>query len=344
MIGWWLTGRNLRMASSRIRGELVLRRLRQAGLPVQWFDENRPAGYDTLVVGKRYDPASLATVTRLKQQGARIIVDLCDNHFCFPQDSSDLAEGAERLRQLLCMADHVVASTATLAGVIRQEYSGPASVSVIGDLADDLSIIPAAWHERAAGQLRRSIAEARLNSIGRGGRLGIAWFGDKGRPYAESGMSNLLPIRETLEQINREQPIYLSIISNSKQRFSELIRPWRMPTLYFKWHPWSFETALRSHAIAVIPVSRNAFTECKTDNRVVTAFGAGLAVVTDPIPSYEPYREVIGFGNWDANLRRYLGDAALRMQHAEEGRRIAARLNDPETITRAWVAVLRPNA
>jgi len=342
MIGWWFPGRHLGMASNRIRGELVMRELRRAGLSAEWFSEARAGEFHTLVVGKRYDPESLARVERLHAGGTRIIVDLCDNHFCHPPGATKLAEGAERLRRLVRMADHVIAATATLAEIIRREVPG-ARVTVIGDIADDLSVIPATRAQRAAGALRRAYTTTKLSVAGRGGRRGIVWFGNHGGPYADAGMSALLGLRESLEALSRERPVFLSVISNSRKKFQELIAPWDMPTHYLKWNAESFASALSRHAVAIVPVTRNEFTDCKTDNRLMTAFGAGLPVVADLIPSYEPYRAVVGT-DWNSSLRNYLDHPQLGLQHAAEGRRIAAGLNQPEHIAAQWLQVLAPVA
>lgn len=339
MIGWWFYGRNLGMASNRIRGELVMRELRRAGLAAEWFSEARASEFRTLVVGKRYDPESLALIERLRAGGTRIIVDLCDNHFYHPPGATTLAEGAERLRRLVRMADHTVAATATLADIIRREVPG-AQVTTIGDIADDLSVIPATLAQRTAGGLRRIYTAASLKAAGRGGRRGIAWFGNHGGPFADTGMSSLLRLRDSLEALNRERPVFLSVISNSRRKFTELIASWDMPTQYLKWNAESFTTALSAHAVAIVPIERNEFTDCKTDNRLVTAFGADLPVVADLIPSYLPYREVIG-SDWNASLRNYLDRPELGAQHAATGRRIAAELNRPERIAAEWLQVLR---
>lgn len=340
MIGWWFHGRNLGMASNRIRGEQVMRELRRSGLDVGWFSEDRAERFDTLVIGKRYDAASLALITALKQRGTRIVADLCDNHFCHPPGVPELAAGAERLRQLLRMADHVVSSTPTLSEVIRREVPGVA-VTTIGDLEDDLSLIPATAAQKTAGLVRRAGTAAILSGARRGGRQGIVWFGNHGGPFADAGMSGLLRIRGALEELNRERPVFLTVISNSRSKFRELISPWSLPTYYLKWNSASFEMAMRRHAATVIPVERNEFTDCKTDNRVVTALRFGLPVVADIIPSYLPYREVIGVGDWQAGLRRYLNDPALAARHVAEGRQIAARLNDPQKIAAQWIEVLQ---
>jgi glycosyltransferase involved in cell wall biosynthesis len=76
---------------------------------------------------------------------------------------------------------------------------------------------------------------------------------------------------------------------------------------------------LSAHDIAVIPVTENAFTRCKSNNRVATALSAGLAVVADSIPSYREFGQICRLDDWPG-LLEYVKDPDLRRRQAAEGR------------------------
>ncbi|HSW14708.1 MAG TPA: hypothetical protein VLI06_17830 [Solimonas sp.] len=317
-----------------------MQRLAAAGLATHWFQRKHAEQYRCLVINKRYDAETLAVAGQLKGSGTRIVLDLCDNRFVDAPATPEIAQGVERLRALVALSDQVVTATPTLAERVRKACPQAPAISVIGDLADDLSLIPADFRQKLQALQARLAASVKLAGARTRGRLGLVWFGNHGSPYGDGGMSDLLRVRQALEDLNREHPLFLSILSNNRAKFDALFGDWSIPTRYFEWHPLAFEALLQQHAVSLIPITPNDFTACKTDNRVVTAFDAGLAVVADAIPSYLPYQAAIPLGNWQDGLRAYLQSRALREQHVAEGRKIAARLNDPETITRKWIEVL----
>ena len=90
----------------------------------------------------------------------------------------------------------------------------------------------------------------------------------------------------------------------------------------------------------MIPVSLNAFTACKSSNRVTRALHSGLAVVADAVPSYESYRTACELDNWEVGLRRYLADPEARRRDVERGRAIVEREATLERVTACWYELL----
>ena len=338
-IGWWAASHDLRIASTRIRGELVMRALQANGTTAQWFDPQRRGAFDTLVIGKCHDAETLQLANDFQQQGGKVAVDLCDNRFEFPRDATELAQQAARLRQLLSMADHVVASTPTLAEVIRGHVTTVQQLSVIGDLADDLSVVPTRLRQSITARFSAWRILQRLQKLRRSGHTLLVWFGSHGGPYADAGMTDLLRIQTTLEQAHRESSLSLTVISNNEEKFRQHIQPFLIPTLYAAWNSANFDTLLQAHDISLIPINSNPFTICKTDNRVVTSLMNGLAVIADEIPSYTPYRSAIGLDGWNTCLQRYLGDAARRTADVTAGKVLASDMTDKNRIVRQWQAV-----
>lgn len=339
MIGWWSHFHDLRVASTRLRGELVMRALRARGVAVQWFDPKRQNVLEALVVSKRHDAATLDVALSMQARGTRLIVDLCDNRFHYPSDNVELRQQAEHLKALLMRADGVVVSTHALKAVVQQECPQLRNLSVIGDPADDLSVVPVtlAQRLRAAIGLRRSSSQLRQLQVQEQVRL--IWFGNHGGAYAEAGINDLLRIRDSLERCHRHSPLSLTIISNHRGKYLQNIAPFAIPTRYEEWHALTFDRILQLHDVAVIPITDNAFTRCKTDNRVATALLNGVAVIADEIPSYRPYAGAVMLNSWE-ELPQYLADGARRRAEVTAGQQLARALTDPERIAQQWEQAL----
>jgi hypothetical protein len=180
-------------------------------------------------------------------------------------------------------------------------------------------------------ELRRWLEENQTS-----GRTALVWFGIHGGLNADYGMLDLLKLRPILERMNRAYPLSLTVISNSRRKYVQAIKPWSIPTCYLNWHPDTVIPALRCHAIAVVPVSDNPFTRCKSNNRLALSLNAGLAVIADAIPSYEDFSEVCFLNGWESGLQRYITDSDLRRRHVQHGQKIVAREYSIEKISEKW--------
>jgi hypothetical protein len=147
----------------------------------------------------------------------------------------------------------------------------------------------------------------------------LVWFGNHGSGYAEGGMADLSKLHSLLEQAQQDAPLSLTVISNHRGKFEQLVQAWRLPTHYLAWHPATISRALQLHDVAVIPIGLNPFTLCKTNNRVATAFLHGLAVVADTIPSYTEFADSAVLDDWGPGLHRLLHDSAWRQQRLALG-------------------------
>jgi hypothetical protein len=81
----------------------------------------------------------------------------------------------------------------------------------------------------------------------------------------------------------------------------------------------SFCARFRQHDICILPINQNPYTRCKSNNRLALSLLLGVALVADPIPSYEEFARFCLLGNWHENLRAYLQNPELRRQHAAAG-------------------------
>jgi hypothetical protein len=338
MIGWKPKSSDTRVASARIRCLNPLRELQRRGYPAELFRADRAGHYSAVVYSKLYDEATYREALALHARGVRVVVDLCDNYLHVPQGIPELAQARMSLERMLRLADYIVASTPELATVIRAELGPEPSVAVIGDAVEPeiVGVRESAFggwlHRRKLHRLLRWLASGQKKGIG----SAVAWFGIHGGPYHEHGMSDLLLIRPLLENLHERYGIQLTVISNSKERFTRTVAPWRLPTHYLEWSPGTFQAALRAHQIAVIPVAKNPFTWCKSNNRLATALSAGVSVVADGIPSYQEFARVCRLDNWEQGLTEYIRDPVARRRDVGEGQALVARLCSPQAIADAW--------
>jgi hypothetical protein len=339
LIAWWPHTTDRSVASFRLRCLQVIQALRDRGVDSRLWAPGVTMP-SVLVLSKRYDQESMERALAMRRAaGTRLVLDLCDNHFYAANDDPRWRRRALALREAVLTVDLVTTASAELARIVAEHAGERTPVEVIED-AVELPSRPAGlqW-------LAHPIAHAALVSLQR--RLErdapatrLVWFGNHGSPYADGGMEDLLRVRESLHAAHSAQPLSLTVVSNSRRRFRTLLEDWRLPVHYLPWHPMTFSSALGLHDVAVIPIGRNPFTLCKTNNRVATALLHGLAVVADSIPSYEPLRDCCVLDDWGDGLRQRLANAAARELAVTRGReRIEARWSLQAVSTR-WLDVI----
>jgi hypothetical protein len=334
-IAFWPHSSSRKVASVRIRCLSIVAGLQAQGVAAGLHDPASPGAPQLLVLSKRYDAASLRHALDLRQRaGTRLFIDLCDNHFYNPRGLPEWAERAGALRAAIAAADGVIASTEALAAVIRQEVPEAAAVNVVGDLLEDP--IDAARFgcsiAALADSARLTVLRRRLPSPG----SRLIWFGNHASPYANGGMADLLAVAEPLGRSAERFGAALTIVSNSRATFRSVVARLPIRCHYLPWAESSIARVLRLHDAALIPITRNPFTMCKTNNRVVTAFAHGLDVIADSIHSYEPLRDAAWLDDWAQGLDAVLADPAGRAGRVARGNAIAAALADRATIMAAW--------
>jgi hypothetical protein len=317
-----------------------MRGLRREGVQAGWHEPDA-APPSVLVVSKRYDDASLAAIEQLRARGTRIVADFCDNSFVAAlarQSSLRRIEGAARLLRL---ADAVVASTPALAEVLRDQNPSIDHPHVIGDLPDDLTVVPRSGWRMPFVRLRLAAQLRSLRHAKQRGCTRLLWFGHHGGRRAQSGYPDLARVLPLLDALHQTRRVQLSVISDNRRGYNELIRGHAIPSRYFEWDAVSFDPLAAEHDIALIPATLNAYTRCKTDNRLVTALRAGLGVVADPLPSYEPFAGSVSLGDFHGSVLRYMDDPALRAEHVRRGREQAAALAAAAPVIQGWRRVLQ---
>jgi hypothetical protein len=296
VLGWKPKSDNPSIASVRYRCLLPLRALQEKGFPVTLFDERHSDRYRGVVFSKLYDPASQRLAEKLKSRGAKVVLDVCDNHFYNPFRLPQYDRVRADLLRMIALADVVVSSTRPLADVIVQEGSLPDRPTVIGDPIEEL---PRLDDEPKSGSRRESPSDAprRNPALPR-----LVWYGNHGSPNAPGGMLDLLRVADTLERINRKYAFELVVLSNSRQKYHEHVASLPIRSVYREWRYDTFRSELEAAAATIIPVGLNPFTVCKSNNRLVLALHHGIPVVADSIPSYDEFGAFSFLNDWERGL------------------------------------------
>ncbi|MBY0468404.1 MAG: hypothetical protein K2Q07_05455 [Burkholderiaceae bacterium] len=339
-LAWWCKTEDLQLASVRMRTALLMPMLSQQGISSEWFRQKNLLRYRCIVVRKRYDDATLHLLRGFKQQGGRLVLDLCDNDFTPKSPQPRHLHEVENLRRLAEWADVIVASSEPLAQIVARECPAAGKVTVIGEVPDDPSIANLSLWARAWGRWTLAREQACLDRIAPVGVTRLVWFGIASKRHQpNAGMGELASIVPMLVALNRTFPLHLTVISDNARRFRQDIAPQMPSSRYIAWQPSTIEALLRQQHIALIPSSPEASAACKSDNRVVTALRAGLAVVADPVPSYLPHGEVIRIGPMEAGLRHYLAHPEQRIADAARGRSRVTQSGHAERVLAQWIEV-----
>lgn len=299
-IGWLPSSNHWKIASARLRCFLPCKYLKEAGAPVEIFNDKHIDQYKVVVFQKRYEPASLELAKQLRSKKVKVVFDLCDNHFYNPAHLPELTERAKRLQNMIEQADVVSVSTPEIEKLI----SGKRTV-VIDDAIDEMKEKP--W-AKLYTKLIHSFP--RQNEVYR-----IVWYGNTGTQPVPVGLVDLVKVMPSLEALHQETPLSLSVISNSKSLFNQSIGKTCFPVKYYEWKAATFPYLFKQHDVCIIPVTINPFTLCKTNNRPLLSLLLGIPVVADRIPSYEEFEEFVLFADWKRNLQAYASNLDLRRQH-----------------------------
>ncbi len=325
MIAWKPKSADSTIASVRYRCLMPLSALQARRYPVEIFREDREQYYSSVIFSKLYDLKNIALARRLKQRGAQVVLDICDNHFYNPRALPDYQKVRKNLLQMLWLCDHVVCTTEALANEIQQEAPFIQRPTVIGDAIEHLPVNDA------------------LHNSTPGAVMQLLWFGSHGSPNADGGMLDILNIATPLTRLAERVPIELHVVSNNQQKYREHIEPLPFQTRYSEWSYESFDSELRQATAVLLPITENAFSRCKSNNRLVTALNYGKPVIADAIPSYYEFSDYVRFGDWSANLDALIDSPAREKERALAGMEYVSRHWNLATIADRWIEFMDEN-
>lgn len=323
-IGFKPASYDVTRASARLRAFLPCEYLAAADwdvaiVPPDSFDPRR---WDCVVFQKSYSEGDLILAERLRSAGTRIVADLCDNHIYNPNNDPKRADRADRLCQLIAMADAVSVSTPTLA-----EYLALSQYSVVDDALD----VP---QRRGFASIRR-----RLRKSG-GDRLRLVWFGNSGELSPPFGLIHLQSILPELEAVHRKHQMSLTVITDSRELFDHYLAGTSFPARFVRWHQETFFECIQEHDICILPVKPNPLTVCKSNNRLAVALLLGVPTVAGRIPSYLEFENWILFDDWDRNLSLLAADRSIAQPSVKAANQYVERTYTPQRVVRQWADVL----
>jgi hypothetical protein len=311
-----------KVASARLRCYLPVQYLRQAGWGCEIYQAERCEHYEVVVFQKAYSAEDRQLALRLRARGARVVLDLCDNHLFVPPDRPEFRGRADLLRAMIDACDDITVCTSELAKWVQRP------THVIDDALDEVS------------RGRRNLLS--LFDRWRKSQLRLVWFGTAGMESPAFGLIDLARLLPELNALNTTLPLQLTVISNSREAYHKHLIGARFSVRYHEYKTRSFQRLFRRADVCLIPVTPNPFTLCKTLNRPALSLLLGVPVVADAIPSYEELRPFICVGGWREHLTRYAADSSLRQRHVEEGQRYLRCRYTAERVVSQWAAALEP--
>ena len=289
--------------------------------------------------------AEMANTAQCK--GARIVLDNCDNQFASAARSPEWSHGLDLLQRVGQVAVVIVTCSQALSDAMQSHIDSSAQYVVIDDPIEERIRYPDDTFLKSLFSIRQKVAWLRAlkhrSALARDqlvGRTPLVWFGSHGNHFSPGGMSDILPLRPILERVDEARPISLTIISNQRKKFDSYFQNWRIPTHYLEWDRVTFITALKMHKISIIPSVDNAFTRCKSSNRLVLSIHHGLSVVADAIPSYQAYADVAKIGDWERNILSLLNEADGRRLEVIRCQRAVRIRNGNSRIADLWDQLL----
>lgn len=276
-----------------------------------------------------------------RDAGAVLVLDSFDNYFL--NESGDAARALllQAYREALPLFKAFTVSSPGLQPLLQAELPPGTPVHVVGDPVETPEALHAYeswWRRHHPGRWsghRQARQELREHRRARQQARQLLWFGNHGSAYAAGGMAELDRIIPLLNKVAVDQPLRLTVVSNSEQRYREVLAPATFDHRYRPWDRLHFLRLLGEHDLVLLPARLTAFTIAKSNNRMLLALAQGVPVMTDPLPDYLPWQAFCAMDDWD-HLARHVRDPGPLATLARQAMPAIARDYSTAAIARQW--------
>lgn len=154
----------------------------------------------------------------------------------------------------------------------------------------------------------------------------VIWFGNHGAKYAQFGILDLLPLRNSLEKAHTLTPIELVVISNNRDRFVKYIANFKCFTRYVEWSANAVESILQTGTVCLVPNSKDEFSICKSANRTVLSLNANVPVIATLTPGLKELESAIYCDDPYLGLIECLTQPAKAKEKVIQGKKLIKQL------------------
>ncbi len=277
------------------------------------------AGVRVCIVGKLFmdvRPADwLAACIRVKEAGARLLLDICD--YPFAQKPPEFMRFYE---EALRLADVVTVNSARMAEMMAGHMAGKSPLVI-----EDAILSAARRPEFAPDKV-----------------LELLWFGHINNVrYLERMMDALI-------QYSATQRCRLTLVTEAGQGLEQAVQRINAncaPRFEARFTPWSLEStrmALRRADLVLIPGDpADPLKSGVSSNRLAEALQAGRMAVASPLSSYRPFADAACLGDdLVAGIRWAMANRGEVMQRIRRGQLLVAERLSQESISRQWMRLL----
>lgn len=279
---------------------------------------------------------SLRFAHAVRGQGARVVSDHCDDHFGHPFLGG-------YYRELIDLSHGIVASTSSLADIIRQQTGRQAAV--ISDPVEGIQQPARFDPPRPLSILDKILPQRRFSDAiaGYTRPLNLLWYGHP------SNLDTLEAFLPDLPRLARHIPMRLEIMTAPNSGAEVMCQRYSQgsdSSLAIKFLSWSLDAmwpALSRCDIVALPSNLDSQRKLvKSPNRLLEALWAGRYAVADPLPSYQGLEQWAWLsGDLVTGIRWALSnprEVEMRIRLAQE---YIQRHHSPRAVADKWHALFR---
>lgn len=168
----------------------------------------------------------------------------------------------------------------------------------------------------------------------------VIWFGNHGAPYSKMGMPSLIAIRKDLEEVNKQIPIELLVVSNNREKFEKDISVFPFRTIYKKWDSLNIFSYIKSADVTVIPNPKDEFSIYKSPNRAILSLSLGVPVVMTLTENISDLSQCVKLDNFYQGILTYLRTPRIAKQDLKRADKILKKYSSSE-IANLWEQLIK---